>query len=80
MDYRHFELQDLVSEALIAVEARHYATAAATLRKLLAWIESDWLATPSDAKPPATPDPAPPTTTMKMTTNPKAERAEEFDN
>lgn len=53
MDYRHFELQDLVSEALIAVEARHYATAAATLRKLLAWIESDWLATPSDAKPTA---------------------------
>lgn len=53
MDYRHFELQDLVSEALIAVEAHNYATAAATLKKLLAWIESDWLATPSDAKPTA---------------------------
>ena len=49
MDYRHFELQDLVSEALIAVEARNYATAAVSLRKVLAWIESDWLATPSDA-------------------------------
>ena len=51
MDYRHFELQDLVSEALIAVEARNYDTAAATLNKLLAWIETDWLATPSDARP-----------------------------
>jgi hypothetical protein len=55
LDYRHFELQDLVSEALIAVEARDYDTAAATLNKLLAWIESDWLATPSDTKPPPTP-------------------------
>ncbi len=53
MDYRHFELQDLVSEALIAVEANDYNTAAATLQKVLAWIESDWLATPSDAKPSA---------------------------
>jgi hypothetical protein len=58
LDYRHFELQDLVSEALIALEARNYDTAAATLRKLLAWIESDWLATPSDAK--QTPTPAHP--------------------
>ena len=58
MDYRHFELQDLVSEALIAVEARHYATAAAALQKLLAWIESDWLATPSDIN--HTPTPAHP--------------------
>ena len=53
MDYRHFELQDLVSEALIAVEAHDYNTAAATLKKVLAWIESDWLATPSDARPTA---------------------------
>ena len=51
MDYRHFELQDLVSEALIAVEAHDYNTAVATLKKVLAWIESDWLATPSDAGP-----------------------------
>ena len=49
MDYRHFELQDLVSEALIAVESHNYTAATATLRKLLTWIESDWLATPSDA-------------------------------
>jgi hypothetical protein len=56
VDYRHFELQDLVSEALIAVEARNYDTAAASLRKVLAWIESDWLATPSDAS--HTPTPA----------------------
>lgn len=59
MDYRHFELQDLVSEALIAVEARDYAAAAATLKKVLAWIESDWLATPSDANPTPTPAKAP---------------------
>jgi hypothetical protein len=59
VDYRHFELQDLVSEALIAVEANDYNTAAATLKKVLAWIESDWLATPSDAKPPPTPASAP---------------------
>ena len=58
MDYRHFELQDLVSEALIAVEARRYGTAAAALKKLLTWIESDWLATPSDAN--AAPTPAHP--------------------
>jgi hypothetical protein len=56
LDYRHFELQDLVAEALIAVEAKNYPTAAATLKKVLAWIESDWLATPSDAK--STPTPA----------------------
>jgi hypothetical protein len=56
LDYRHFELQDLVSEALIALEARNYDTAAATLKKLLAWIESDWLATPSDAHQIPTPD------------------------
>lgn len=59
MDYRHFELQDLVSAALIAVEARHYDTAAATLKKLLAWIESDYLATPSDANAAAMPAKAP---------------------
>ena len=59
MDYRHFELQDLVSEALIAVEAKNYDTAAATLQKLLAWIESDWLATPSDVKRTPTPAKAP---------------------
>jgi hypothetical protein len=56
LDYRHFELQDLVSEALIAVESHNYALATATLQKVLAWIESDWLATPSDAK--QTPTPA----------------------
>ena len=49
MDYRHFELQDLVSEALIAVEAHRLRDAETALRKLLAWVERDWLATPSDA-------------------------------
>jgi hypothetical protein len=60
VDYRHFELQDLVSEALIAVEARNYTAAAITLKKLLARLESDWLATPSDT-PPRTSPPATPT-------------------
>jgi hypothetical protein len=59
LDNRHIELQDLVSEALIAVEAHNYDTAAAALNKVLAWIESDWLATPSDAKSSPTPAKSP---------------------
>jgi len=59
VDYRHFELQDLVSQALIAVEARNYDSAAASLRKVLAWIEADWLATPSDARTPPAKGPDP---------------------
>ena len=55
VDYRHFELQDLVSEALIAVEARRLREAETALRRLLAWVERDWLATPSDAAPSTTP-------------------------
>lgn len=51
MDYRHFELQDLVSDALIALEARRLGDAESALRRLLAWVERDWLATPCDATP-----------------------------
>ena len=46
MDLRYFELHDLLCEAMIALEARNYPAAAATVRKALAWVEADWLATP----------------------------------
>ncbi len=48
MDVRHFELQDLLSEALIALEAGDHAGVEAALRTALAWVESDWLATPAE--------------------------------
>ncbi len=47
MDLRYFELQDLLCETLIALEAGDHRTAAALVRKALAWAEADWLATPS---------------------------------
>jgi hypothetical protein len=46
VDTRHFELQDLLSEALIALEAGDRPAVEAALRKALRWVESDWLATP----------------------------------
>jgi hypothetical protein len=49
VDFRHFELSDLLSEALIAVEAGDRARAETALRRALRWVEADWLATPSDA-------------------------------
>jgi DNA-binding GntR family transcriptional regulator len=49
VDFRHFELSDLLAEALIAVEAGDRARAEAALRRALRWVEADWLATPSDA-------------------------------
>lgn len=49
MDYRHFELQDLLSEALSAIEGRRWADAETAVRKALRWLEAEWLATPSDA-------------------------------
>lgn len=48
MDVRHFELQDLLSEALIALEAGDRAAVEAALRRALAWVEADWLATPGE--------------------------------
>ena len=60
MDVRHFELQDLLAEALIALEARDHARVETALKKALAWVEHDWLATPSEirlgADSPAKPD------------------------
>ena len=59
MDFRHFELSDLLSEALIALEAGDRARAETALRRALRWVEADWLATPSDARVPAArPSPA----------------------
>ena len=48
VDFRHIELTDLLSEALIAVEAGDRARAETALRRALRWVEADWLATPSD--------------------------------
>ena len=54
MDVRHFELQDLLAEALIALEAGHHAAVETALKKALAWGEHDWLATPGEIR--LTPD------------------------
>ena len=54
MDYRHFELQDLLAEALSAMEGRRYDDAQAALHRALACLEADWLATPSDVARPRT--------------------------
>lgn len=55
MDYRHFELHDLLCEALIALEGKD--------GKALRWLEADWLATPNalgpiDTRTPTIPDDA----------------------
>ena len=50
MDVRHFELQDLLAAALIALEARDHAAVETALRKALVWVELDWLATPSEIR------------------------------
>ncbi len=55
MDVRHFELQDLLSAALIALEAGDRAGAERALRKAVAWVEADWLATPAEIRAPAPP-------------------------
>jgi hypothetical protein len=50
VDVRHFELQDLLAEALIALEAENHAAVATALKKALAWVEHDWLATPGEIR------------------------------
>jgi hypothetical protein len=50
MDVRHFELQDLLSEALIALEAGDQPAVEALLRRALAWVERDWLSTPGEIR------------------------------
>ena len=50
MDVRHFELQDLLAEALIALEAGKHAAVETALKKALAWVEHDWLATPGEIR------------------------------
>lgn len=65
MDTRHFELQDLLSEALIALEAGDRARVEAALRRALAWVEHDWLATPGELR-----SGSPPVTTMDDSDDP----------
>jgi hypothetical protein len=48
VDVRHFELQDLLAEALIALEAGDHPAVEKALRRALAWVERDWLATPGE--------------------------------
>jgi len=50
VDVRHFELQDLLAAALIALEARDHAAAETALKNAVAWVEHDWLATPSEIR------------------------------
>jgi hypothetical protein len=50
VDVRHFELQDLLAEALIALEAGNHAAVATALKKAMAWVEHDWLATPGEIR------------------------------
>jgi hypothetical protein len=50
VDVRHFELQDLLAEALIALEAGNHAAVETALKKALAWVEHDWLATPGEIR------------------------------
>jgi hypothetical protein len=59
MDVRHFELQDLLSEALIALEAGDRPRVEVALRRALAWVERDWLATPGELRPGPPPPIAP---------------------
>jgi hypothetical protein len=58
VDLRYFEIHDLLCDALIALEARDYPTAAVKLRRALAWTEAEWLATPATL--PAEPEPPSP--------------------
>ena len=58
MDFRYLELQDILSEALIALEGGRPAAAMAAIRKALDWAEADWLSTPTDAAP-RSPAPSP---------------------
>jgi hypothetical protein len=54
VDFRHLELQDILSEALIALEGGRPAAAMAAIRKALDWAEAEWLSTASDFVPRAT--------------------------
>ena len=48
MDFRYFELHDLLCEAIIALEAKNYSEAAKNIQKAIIWAEADWLATASE--------------------------------
>lgn len=51
---KYFELNDLLCEALIALEAGDTPRATRAVEKALAWVEADWLARPTDAPTAAT--------------------------
>jgi hypothetical protein len=57
---KHFELNDLLCEALIALEAGDAVRATRAVEKAIAWVEADWLASPSDAPPAAATAPVDP--------------------
>ena len=44
----------MLAEALIALEAGNHAAVETALKKALAWVEHDWLATPGEIR--LTPD------------------------
>ena len=48
MDYRYFELHDLLCDALIALEGGNRTAAASAVRRAITRLEADWLATPGD--------------------------------
>lgn len=54
----HFELEDLLSAALIALHAGDRAGVESALRRALARVEADWLATPGEPRREA-PEPPP---------------------
>jgi hypothetical protein len=48
VDFRYFELHDLLCDAIIALEGKNYTEAAAKIQKAITWAEADWLATASE--------------------------------
>ena len=40
----------MLAEALIALEAGNHTAVATALKKALAWVEHDWLATPGEIR------------------------------
>ena len=46
---KYFELNDLLCEALIALEAGDTARATRAVERAIKWVEADWLASPTDA-------------------------------
>jgi hypothetical protein len=62
MNARHWELEDLLAAALIALEAGDRPAAERALRRALALVETEWLSTPGTLPPNPSRSPSPPTT------------------